>query len=400
MRILIVHNEYKFPGGEDVVVEQEEALLRQAGNQVALYRRNNRELDQQSSLQRLGRLPSAVWAWDAKAEISRILKEFNPEVVHVHNTLTMISPAVFWACHEAGIPAVMTLHNFRLYCPAGTFFRDGHVCEDCPQQSLWQGVKHGCYRDSRAATAAAALTLAVHRRLGTWMRAVEFYIAFHDFARRKMTEVGLPAEKILVKPNFVSPDPGQGAGNGGYALYVGRLTVDKGIPVLLAAWKRLNGRIPLMIAGEGPLQDLVAEAAQSIPGITYRGRLPRAETLRAMKEARFLLFPSVWYEGFPVTIAESLACGVPVVASRMGAMEGLISDGQTGLHFVPGSGDDLAERALWLWEHPEKSREMGSAARAEYLAEYTAEKNYPVLMDIYRRAIDQKQSSEKMGAIR
>lgn len=398
MRILIVHNEYKFPGGEDVVVEQEEALLRQAGNQVALYRRNNRELDQQSSLQRLARLPNAVWAWDAKAEISSILREFRPEVVHVHNTLTMISPAVFWACHEAGIPAVMTLHNFRLYCPAGTFFRDGHVCEDCPQRSLWQGVKHGCYRDSRTATAAVALTLAVHRRLGTWTRALEFYIAFHEFARRKMTEVGLPAEKILLKPNFVSPDPGQGAGNGGYALYVGRLTADKGIPVLLAAWKRLDARIPLVIAGEGPLQDLVVEAAQSFPAITYRGRLPREETLRVMKEARFLLFPSVWYEGFPVTIAESLACGVPVVASRMGAMEGLIADGVTGLHFEPGSGDNLAERALWLWEHPEKLREMGSAARAEYLAKYTAERNYPVLMDIYRRAIDQKQSSAKMGA--
>jgi glycosyltransferase involved in cell wall biosynthesis len=388
VKILLVHNEYKLPGGEDEVVRQEKGLLQRAGHQVTAYIRNNRELDDYSTWQRMTMAPRAAWAWDAKKEFEALLANESPQVVHVHNTLTLISPSVYWACAEAGVPVVQTLHNFRLFCPAGTYLRDGQVCEECHTHSLWKSVQYGCYRGSRPASATVALTLAAHRALGTYREKIQAYIAFHDFARGKFIEGGIPAERIFIKPNFVSPDPGEGAGDGNYVLFVGRLSPEKGILTMLRAWERLDGRVPLVIAGDGPLRPQVEEAAARVTGMEYRGQIPRDKILSAMKAARLLVFPSEWYEGFPLTIAEAFACGLPVAASRLGAMEVLIEDGRTGLHFEPGNPDDLARKVEAVWGEADRLRRMGREARQEFLAHYTAEKNYDLLMDIYRRAIE------------
>jgi exopolysaccharide biosynthesis WecB/TagA/CpsF family protein len=389
VKILVVHNSYQQPGGEDVVFEQERQLLERAGHRVLAYRRSNLEMDQYRGLKRLSLLPKTVWAADTREEFVTLLRQEKPQLVHVHNTLVLISPSIYSACLEARVPVVQTLHNYRLFCPAATFFRDGAICEECVEHSLWHGVHHGCYRSSRSATAAVALMLAVHRRRRTWSREVGGYIALTQFARSKFVEAGLPAEKIFVKPNFVYPDPGTRVGDGDYALFVGRLSPKERVSTMLAAWSRLPSCIPLLIVGGGlERTQLEAEAVRrNLAAIRFLGQLPRDKAVAAIRGARFLVFPSEWYENFPVTIAESFACGVPVICSRLGAMQEIVDDGRTGLHFTAGDAEDLAQKVAWAWNHPELMREMGKEARQAYESQYTAEKNYPILMKIYEQTI-------------
>ena len=391
MKILLAHNSYQQPGGEDVVFEQERQLLERAGHAVFAYRRSNWEIAAYSGLRQIELAGRAVWATDTQEQFARLLDREKPDLIHVHNTFVMMSPSVFSACRKANLPVVQTLHNYRLSCPAATFFRDGHVCEDCVKHGLWRGVAHGCYRNSRGATAAVALMLAVHRHRQTWTRNVDCYIALTRFAQSKFLQAGLPPEKVFVKPNFVHPDPGVYTnGETDYVLFAGRLSPEKRVSTMLDAWSRLSAdRIPLVILGGGPqLHQLEKEAhRRSLNNVTFRGHVSREQTLTAMHGARFLVFPSEWYENFPVTIAESFACGVPVICSRLGSMEEIVHDNRTGFHFSPGDSKDLADKVEWAWNHPEYMRSMGEEARHEYETKYTGEKNYPLLMEIYQHAL-------------
>lgn len=400
MKILLVHNTYQQPGGEDVVFSQERELLERAGHQVLTYCRSNWEIAGYSALKRLALVGRMVWAQDSRREIAGLIHREKPDLVHVHNTFLMVSPSIYSVCKEAHIPVVQTLHNYRLLCPAATFFRDGRVCEECLEHSLWRGVLHGCYRDSRAETSAVALMLAVHRWLGTWSEMVDSFIALSGFSRQKFIEGGIPTEKIAVKPNFVYADPGCRARSGEYALFIGRVSPEKGIRTLLAAWQRLQVRIPLRIIGGGPEREFLEEHAtqMELSDVRFLGQLPRDEVIAALKGARFLLFTSEWYENFPMTIVEAFACGVPVVCSRLGAMEEIVADGRTGLHFTPGNADDLAAKVEWASAHPEEMAAMGRAARAEYEAKYTAQRNYPMLMEVYQKALAGK--GQGVGAAR
>jgi glycosyltransferase involved in cell wall biosynthesis len=275
-------------------------------------------------------------------------------------------------------------------CPAGTFFRDGKTCEECLDHGQLRSVIHGCYRNSRVATAGMALTLATHRKKGTWSD-IDCYVALSEFSRKQFLRGGFPAEKLFVKPNFVHPDPGGvPTEKSDFALFIGRLSPEKRVSTVLAAWKKLSSRIPLHIVGGGPeAAQLQREAAvQGLTDVHFEGHLPREKGLAFLRRARFLVFSSEWYENFPVTIAEAFACSVPVICSRMGAMQEIIGDGRTGLHFTPGDSEDLAAKVEWAWSHPERTEEMGRAARREFENKYTAEKNYPMLMEIYRRAIE------------
>jgi len=415
--ILKVHNLYQQPGGEDSSAEFEARILASAGHQVIGYARDNDEIAAYGLMDKATLVPRTVWAWDSYREIRALLSAEKPDVAHFHNTFPLISPAAYYACREAGVPVVQTLHNYRLLCPAATLQNDGRVCEECLGGSPWRGVLHACYRDSRAATAATALMLSVHRWLGTWSKLVDCYIALTEFARRKFIEGGLPAEKIVVKPNFVYPDPmarnqpsaisGQHSATGNpqssipnpesripnpesrprYALFVGRLSEEKGLRTLVAAWKRLGNRLPLRVVGDGPLRaELEARVGQrGLSGVTFHGHLTPDHLTPVMKSARFLVFPSEGYETFGRVAVEAFACGVPVIASRLGAMQEIVEDGRTGLHFTPGDADDLAAKVEWAWTHPTEMQEMGRAARAEYEFKYTAERNYRMLMDIYRK---------------
>ena len=389
MKTLIVHNYYQQPGGEDVVARSEKELLRATGNQVVEYVQHNDEIRHYGLAEKLTLPLRTVWARNSYREIKVLLEREQPDVAHFHNTFPLVSPAAYHACREARVPVVQTLHNYRLLCPAATFFRGEHTCEECLDHTLWRGVWHGCYRDSRAATAVVALMLAVHRARNSWAKDVNCFIALSEFSRRKFIQGGIAADKIRVKVNFVHPDPGCGDRSGDYALFIGRLSPEKRVITLLAAWKRLRLHIPLLIAGGGPQREMLENYAgkEGLSDIRFLGQLPRAEVIGVLKTAKFLVFTSEWYENLPVTLAEAFACGVPVVCSRLGAMREIVADRRTGLHFTPGDPEDLAQKVQWAWTHPEQLAVMGKEARLEYEAKYTAARNYSLLMEIYQRAI-------------
>ena len=379
MNILLAHNYYQQPGGEDQVFSAEGDLLESRTHRVIRYAEHNSRIAGDSAA---SAALDSVWSSKSAQAISEIARCQKPDVAHFHNTFPLISPAAYYALQREGVPVVQTLHNFRLLCPGATLFRDGAVCEECIQQkSMMPAMTHGCYRESRPATAAVATMLTVHRAAGTWSRKVDLYIALSEFARRKFIAGGLPASRIVVKPNFVRPDPGMGAGGGEYALFAGRLSAEKGISVLASAWKGL-GQYPLVVAGNGPL------AATHWPqGVSWIGRQPREEILVLMRGARVLVFPSLWYEGAPMTIVEAFACGLPVIASNLGSMAETVTHEKTGLLFDPGDAADLARKVTWAFGHPEAMETMRGNARSEFEEKYTADRNYEMLMAIYETAI-------------
>ena len=387
MRVVLVHNYYQQPGGEDTVFGAEIALLQRNGHEVVKYIEDNRRIRETN---RFVVATQTVWSPSSRRKMLQVLGDHDPDIVHFHNTFLLISPSAYSACRETGVPVVQTLHNYRLFCPNAIFYRDGKTCEDCLGKILpWPGVIHACYRGSRVQTAVVATMLTSHRILKTYQEKVDVYITLTQFARRKFIEGVLPEEKIAVKPNFVYPDPGMSEDERHYALFVGRLSSEKGIRTLLKSWGYIK-QIPLKIVGGGPLWGELRLFVQTekIECIEMLGRQAPEDVLRLMKGACFLVFPSEWYEAFPNVILEAFACGVPVIASRLGSMMEILEDGQTGLHFTPGDSEDLAVKVEWAWTHPLQMQEMGRKARAEFEAKYTAERNYTLLMEIYQRAME------------
>jgi glycosyltransferase involved in cell wall biosynthesis len=386
--MLLVHNCYQQPGGEDMVFASEASLLAAHGHAVQQLVVDNDAIAPQRSALDSARLAGAtVWSRQGYTAVRNAIRTFHPDLVHFHNTFPLISPAGYYAARAERIPVIQTLHNFRLLCANGLFYRDGHLCEDCLGKPVpLPGIVHACYRDSRAASGAAVTMQTVHRALGSWTRMVDRYIALGEFARQKFIEGGLPAHKLVIKPNFV-PDSPIGDGRGGYALFVGRLSAEKGIQTLLRAWERLGGTIPLKIAGDGPLAGDVADALRRVPGIEWLGRLSPTAVTTAMQDAALLVFPSEWYEGLPRTILESFAIGTPVVAANLGAMREIIRDGETGRHFQRGDPADLARVVAGAFAHPEQLARMRARVRAEFESRYTAEENYHQLMEIYSHAL-------------
>ncbi len=374
MRVLQVHNRYREAGGEDAVVADEGALLARHGHTVTTFERDNADLRAGP-----GAALNAVWARGAAREFAAALTQFQPDVVHVHNTFPAISPAVHWAAARARVPVVQTLHNYRLLCVQAMLVRDGAVCEACVGHGPWRGVLHRCYRGSLAASAAAAASLAVHRRLGTWQRKVARYIALTDFAARKFIAAGLPAQRIAVKPNFVDlPPPPAGARTG--LLYVGRLAPEKGLAVLARAAARAG--VVVDVVGTGPMAAELAGA----PGLRLYGALAPDEVYARMRAAAVLVMPSLWYEGFPRTLVEAYACELPVIASRLGAFVELVQEDHTGWLVEPGSADALAHALRRAVAQPETLAAMGAAARVRYAADYGPDTNYRALMAIYEAA--------------
>jgi glycosyltransferase involved in cell wall biosynthesis len=389
VKILVVHNPYQLLGGEDIVFQQECRLLRREGHEVLTYCRTNDEIKTLGPLEKLALAPRTIWASDSKRQLAKLLSDEKPDLVHVHNTFIMISPSAFSACYEAGIPVVHTLHNYRLMCPSGTFYRQGHVCEDCSTRSLWQGIRHACYHDSSAMTAVVASMIAVHRQLDTWTHPLHYYIALSQFARSKFIESGMPERQIFVKPNFVDPDPGACAEKEDYAVFVGRLSPEKRVSTLLNAWEACASRFPLRILGGGPQLGELKEVARekNLDGVEFMGQIPRNQAVATIRKARFLIFSSEWYENFPVTIVEAFASATPVICSRLGAMQEIVADGRTGLHFEPGNAQDLAQKMDWGWTHRDEMTAMGKAARAEYEQRYASDKNYLELIAIYEQVL-------------
>lgn len=388
MRILSIHNRYLIRGGEDQSRELEEKLLQEQGNQVDIYEENNNRVAE------IGKVRVAirtVWSTESYQIVRQKLTENSYNIVHVQNFFPLISPSVYYAANKQGVPIIQTLRNYRLLCANSYFFRDQKVCEDCLGKMIpWPGVVHGCYRDSKLGSLVVVTMQTLHRAISTWKKMVNLYITLTDFTRQKFIQAGLPADKIVVKPNFVYPDPGMGEGNGNYAIFIGRLSPEKGLDTLLAAWQLLGGKIPLKIIGDGPLSNQVREAVTKLPYVKWLGRLPIQEVYTLIGEAKFLIFPSQWYETFGRVAIEAFAKGTPVIASNLGNMSSMIESGRTGFHFSPGDPNDLVALVEYALTHPEKLRKMRFEARSEFEAKYTAQQNYHKLMDIYKLAIASK----------
>jgi glycosyltransferase involved in cell wall biosynthesis len=379
MKILIAHNTYQYRGGEDTVVDAESALLRGHGHAVELYSRSNEELQTMSRPQAA---IATVWSHRSAAELDRLCEAFRPDLIHVHNTFPLISPSLYWAAARRKIPLVQTLHNFRLLCPQAMLFREGTVCEDCIGKVPWRAMTRKCYRGSALQSAVAVGMLAAHRALGTYRHHVDCYIVLNAFCRDKFIEGGLPPERLRIKPNFVQPfpPPRQSRRRGG--LFVGRLSHEKGIHVLIDVAAMLNGAM-LRVIGTGPLEGVVREAFER----DYLGFMDPERVHAHMGSAEFLVVPSIGVETFGLVVVEAFACGTPVIASRLGGLGNLVRDGVTGLLVEPGNARDLAAKIAWAHAHPEQMLAMGRAAREEYEANFTPERNYQMLMRIYEDAI-------------
>lgn len=374
MKILVAHNFYQRRGGEDAVCESEIKLLREAGHQVIEYLRRNNEIHDYSFFQKAKLGWNTSWSERTNRELRKILANEAPDVAHFHNTFPLISPSAYYACRAAGVPVIQTLHNFRLLCPGGNLFRDGRVCEECVSRSLLRSMAHGCYRESRVSTAVVASMLTVHRLFRTWAKQVDLFLVCTDFARKKFVSAGFDERRIKVKPNFLATDPGIRSGRGTTALFVGRLSPEKGPQLLPLAWSKLGTAIPLEILGDGPLRArLESDCLRlGLHCVRFAGWAAPEAVLDRLRAARFLVVPSTCYEGFPLAIAESYACGVPVIAAGHGGLAEIVPDGLTGLHFQPGSATDLAAKIDWAWSHPQEMETMGRFARAEFETKYTA----------------------------
>lgn len=387
MRVLLVHNFYKQVGGEDGVFKAEKELLEKCGYLVETYTDHN---DRITELNKFNLLADTIWSRSSYQRISKILKTFKPDVVHCHNTFPLISPSIYYACDKYNVPLVQTLHNFRLLCPNALFYRNGNVCEECLGKDFyWPAIRYGCYHQSVIQSTVVAGMLFTHRQLGTWKQKVTRYIALTEFGRQKFIEGGLPAAKISVKPNFIKDPlkenlfddkPRKGA------LFIGRLSPEKGIDTLLQAFQELPG-IPLMFVGDGPLKEKVQVFSKNLSNIFFVGYQPKLKVLELMLQAQLLIFPSQWYEGFPMTLIESFACGTPVIASNFETMAEILRDGETGFLFPPGDAAALAATVRRALSNSQTLLEMGRRARETYLTYYTPEKNYEQLMAIYQQAI-------------
>jgi glycosyltransferase involved in cell wall biosynthesis len=385
MRIIVCHNYYQQPGGEDQVFRDEVTLLESHGHQVATFVIHNDTIRKRSKLKVAC---ETMWNRRVASELAALVRKEEAEIVHFHNTFPLISPAAYHAVREAGAAVVQTLHNFRLLCPGATFIRDGQVCERCLGKAVpWPAVAHRCYRGSLSGSTVVAVMLAAHRLFRTWDQAVDRYIALTEFARQTFLRGGLPAEKVVVKGNFVAPSPPVGRGQGSYALFAGRLVPEKGLGTLLEAWKGLAEAGPLKILGDGPLAAHVQKAIQGNSAVEWLGSRPHAEVQDLLGEAQMLILPSTWYEGFPKILVEALAKGTPVVASRLGAMAELIDDGRTGLLFEPGNAEDLAAKVRQFAGDPCRRAAMRQAARKCFEDNHTAERNYRQLVAIYHQAL-------------
>lgn len=384
MKILLIHCHYRLPGGEDAVFAAERALLEQRGHTVVVYERSNEEAAH--GLARLLLPLRAIWNRRAAREVRALIARENPDAIHIHNTLLLLSPAVVRTAKASGLPVVQTLHNFRLFCPNGILLREGNVCEDCPRHGLSCAVRHRCYRGSLLQTLVVAAAYALHRRLGTW-RGVTM-VALTEFDREKLLAFNrqrpmFDAGRLVVKPNPVCVEPLPVPGwqeRKRQFLFAGRLEELKGLRTVLEAWKLLGENAPaLLIAGEGPLGDWAREHAG--PRVTFLGQLAPAELHRHMAESKGVLAASLCYESFALVPAEAHCLGTPVVASDLGNVGASVRPGIDGLRFAPGDAKALAGAVKALLAMSFDCDAIAAAARRTY----SEEENYRALLRLYTK---------------
>ncbi|HEX4256058.1 MAG TPA: glycosyltransferase [Streptosporangiaceae bacterium] len=398
MKILLVHNRYRSvaPSGENRVVDREGAALAARGHEVIRFQRFSDDIEGWSKAKKATLPAQAVWSRESHRDLAAILAAERPDVVHLHNTFPLLSPAVLHACRDAGIPVVATIHNYKLACANGEFFRDGAVCHDCAGHLPARGVEHGCYRGSRVATVPVALATTVHRR--AWRSLVSAYIFISASQRDLLRPVGLPAERSFVRHNLIPPHDRPQQERTATVVYAGRLDRAKGVRLLMAGWDNYLSRsapsgaapgppLRLVIAGAGPLQGEVAAWASTRPSVELAGQLGSDQCAELIAGARAVVLPSEWEETFGLVAVEAMAAGTAPIATGHGSFTELITPGVDGVLFPPGDAAALGLALADAQQHPEQYETYGDHARKSYEQRFDPEQNLEQLIGIYRYAI-------------
>lgn len=391
MTVLLVHNAYRIAGGEDSVVSREKALLEAQGHRVIPYFRLNEEIDGFSLLRKLMMPFTTLFNFRTYREVRQLIRDRGVGIVHVHNTLALISPAVYYAARTCGVPVVQTIHNFRLQCPGALFLRGGRVCEECVSHGVCRSLRYGCYRESRLQTLLCVLNSYLHRHLYRHLH----FLCLTDFNRDKLLEMNrgrrtplISPERVHVKPNFTesreaSPAPAE-LPQGPFVVFAARLDESKGVRILLAAWERMGESAPrLLLCGTGPLEEECRRTAEKLPRVTMCGFVPNDKLRAMLPHAIALVLPTQWYEGFPVTIAEAYAAGIPVLGSAIGNVGALVRT-YGGITFDQSSPEALAAAVQECLAHPP------SLHREAMVPLLSAEANYRLLVEIYKKALADK----------
>lgn len=396
MKILLVHNFYgsTAPSGENAVYEAERDLLRRHGHEVVEFTRHSDEIRGQGTWGALKGALSVPWNPFSSARLRRVLSLERPEIMHVHNSFPLLSPAIFHAAAGFPVACVLTLHNYRLFCPAGIPMRAGRICTACiDSRSVCPALRYGCYRDSRIATMPLAVSVALHRALGTWRNKVDAFITLTEFQRSNMTAAGLPFDKMYVKPNYFPGNPTvvPWAERGNYAVFAGRLSEEKGLRALVQAWSSWGSDAPeLRIVGDGPLRGELEKAA-GFP-IRFLGQLSADETMRQIAHARLQLLPSECFEGFPMVVREAFAVGTPAAVSDLGPLPLIVNHGINGVVFETTNPQSLLAIVRNAWQAPGLLERWGMGARKSFETLYTEDINYAQLMEIYQAAIEKSKN--------
>lgn len=390
LRILQVHNAYQIPGGEDVVVANEKKLLEMNGNEVFSYSRNNDELKTMNAFQKFLIPFTAVYSFKTYREVKKLIRENKIDIVHVHNTLMVVSPSVFYAAFHCHVPVVQTLHNFRMLCPAGSYFRGDRICEECSEKGLQCSLKYGCYRGSKAQTFVSAAILKIHRMLGTY-RKVNF-ICLTEFNREKLSRLNeggkqiVDMKKVYIKPNFTFQEgiSGEVQEAGDYFLVVGRVEALKGIDVVVKAFEKIPDQ-KLIVAGDGPMMaEMKAYIKEhNMSNVKFAGYLDKAKVQEKYRGAKAVIMASQCYEAFAMTIAEAYSNAVPVIAGNVGNLANMVEEGVTGIKFIYDSPDDLAAKILKY--NTMDIAKMKQNAKTFYEKRLKPEDNYRILEEIYHK---------------
>ena len=384
MRILLVHNRYQHTGGEDGVVTSEADLLRKGGHEVRLLMASNDDI--RSSVDQAVVAAQVIYNFAGRHLVSDEISTFGPDIVHVHNFFPRLSPAVFDACRKANVPSVWTLHNFRALCANGFLFRDGQPCEACVGRIPVAAIRHGCYRGSRVGSTAVAAMIAYHQHIGTWRRKVSRFIALTEFAKQKFIAGGIPSDRLFVKPNFsedLMPDRSDLATRRNGAVFVGRLSPEKGVKMLIDAWHKIDA--PLTIIGDGP--ERTALEAMAPANVRFLGFLDRPAVRSAMANAQVLVVPSIWYEMFGLVAIEAMALGTPVVAFDIGALSEIVLDHVNGRLVQPGRVDELIKVLHEFFAATDRHVSLSAGARHTYVKRYSPTSNLEMLEEIYNGAL-------------
>jgi glycosyltransferase involved in cell wall biosynthesis len=402
VRVLLAHNFYGSgaPSGENQVFELERSLLERRGHAVATFVRHSDEIRSRGWLGLLQGALATPWNPFTTRAVRRAVSEFEPDVVHAHNTFPLISPALFPGVGRR-VARVLTLHNYRLFCPAAIPLRDGRPCTEClDRRSVIPALRYGCYRGSRVATVPLALGVALNRSLHLWEKHVEAFIALTEFQREVMVAAGLPPDRVFVKPNFYpgAPKPTPWSERLPYVVFAGRLTVEKGVSTLLEAWALWGDAAPeLRVVGDGPLRAALEESARSrgLRQVRFLGQLPPRDAEAEIARAMLVVLPSIWFEGFPMVLREAFAFGTPAAVSEIGPLPGIVQHGRAGVVFRPGDPRSLVETVRRAWEAPQALQAMSAQARAEFETRYSESGNYDTLMRIYGAAISRQKRRGK-----